>query len=106
MQPGALDHRSTLLRLSAAVTLAVAFTFGCAATPPPKPVVTAPAPTVERVDTGASYYEGEIGGMNEYAVDDAFKALSGRIQQCFESGTERVEALGGSFTVSFRVDRK
>jgi hypothetical protein len=101
MFTGPLDHRATTL------CLAALFAIGCHAAPPPKAAVADDAAAkVERVDPGASFYEGEIGGMNEYAVDDKFKALSGRIQGCFENGSERVAALGGSFTVAFRVDRK
>jgi hypothetical protein len=96
-----LDHRATPLWLAALLAL------GCTKAPPPKSATLQDAgPVRERIDTGATYYEGEIGGMNEYAVDGAFKALSGGIQRCFESGAQRVETLGGSFTVSFRVDRK
>jgi len=83
----------------------VALTLGCAGAPPPKAAIT-DAPVVEKVDTGASYYESEIGGMNEYAVDDQWKRLSPRVQRCLETGTSRVEALGGAFTVAYRVDRK
>lgn len=79
--------------------------FGCAAAPP-KPAVVDAGPEPERVDAGPSSFESEIGGMNEFAVEETFKALSRPIARCFESGAERVEALGGSFTVAFRVDRK
>jgi hypothetical protein len=105
MHRGTLDHRTTPLRLAGVVAFVLGV-FGCAAAPPPHANITEAAPGVEKVDTGASFYESEIGGMNEYAVDDAFKALSGRITRCLETGTSRVEALGGAFTVSFRVDRK
>ncbi len=105
MHRGTLDHRPTPLRIAGVVALVVG-AFGCAAAPPPRASIVEAAPTVEKIDTGASFYESEIGGMNEYAVDDAFKRLSGRIQGCLETGTSRVEALGGAFTVSFRVDRK
>lgn len=104
MHRGTLDHRATPLRFAGAVALVLG-AFGCAAAPP-RAQVTEAAPVVEKVDTGATFYESEIGGMNEYAVDDAFKTLSGPITRCLETGTSRVEALGGSFTVSFRVDRK
>jgi hypothetical protein len=104
MTTGALDHRFTPLRLTAALALGVTLLTGCGATPPPAPAAPAPAP--ERIDTGASYYESEIGGMDEYAVEDTFKALARPIARCFEHGSERVEQIGGSFTVSFRVDRK
>ena len=100
-----LDHRSTPLGLAGAVSLAFV-AFGCAPTPPPRAAITEAAPTVEKIDAGASYYESEIGGMNEYAVDDQWKRLSPRVQRCLETGTSRVETLGGSFTVAFRVDRK
>jgi hypothetical protein len=99
MQSGALDHRTTSLLFAAL------FAIGCGANPPP-PVIAPAAPAVEKIDTGPSSYESEIGGMNEYAVEDAFKAMARPIEKCLEGGSSRVEALGGSFTVSFRVDRK
>jgi len=105
MHPGTLDHRPTPLWLAALLAVGAVGAAGCAAAPPPPAVVEA-GPVVEKIDTGASFYESEIGGMNEYAVEDAFKSLQRPILRCFESGSSRVEALGGSFTVSFRVDRK
>lgn len=100
-----LDHRSTPLGFAAVVCL-LSGLAGCAASPPPRAAVTDAGPKAEKIDTGASYYESEIGGMNEYAVDDQFRALAPKISGCFETGSSRVEALGGSFTVAFRVDRK
>lgn len=105
MLTGALDHRSTPLALAAALGLA-ALGPGCAAPPPPKAAVADAAPEPQKIDTGATYYESEIGGMDEFAVDGRFKKLMRPIQRCFESGSERVEQIGGSFTVSFRVDRQ
>jgi len=99
MHASALDHLPTSLCLAAVLAL------GCGGAPPPRAVIEVGTP-VEKIDTGASFYESEIGGMNEYAVEDAFKSLRRPILRCFESGSERVEALGGSFTVSFRVDRR
>lgn len=78
---------------------------GCASAPP-KPGVVDAAPRQDRVDTGPTSFESEIGGMNELAVEESFKALSRPIGRCFESGAERVEAIGGTFTVAFRVDRQ
>lgn len=100
MKPRRLDHRSTPLLLVAALA------FGCAKAPPPKAALADASPVSEKIDTGPSFYEGDIGGMDEDAVEGKFRKLSGSIQHCFESGLERIEALGGSFTVSFRVDRK
>jgi hypothetical protein len=105
MLTGALDHRSTPLVLAAALGCA-ALASGCAAAPPPKPAVVDAAPVAAvPVDTGPSYLESEIGGMNELAVESRFKSLVKPIVKCFEGGSERVEQIGGSFTVSFRVDR-
>lgn len=104
MLTGCLDHRATPLVLAAALgclTLA-----GCASAPPPKPAVVEAGPVKERVDTGATYFESEIGGMDQDGVERRFKSLMGPITRCFESGSERVEQIGGSFTVSFRVDRQ
>lgn len=94
-----LDHRSTPLLLAALVA-------GCASAPPPKPAVSDAGPAPERVDRGASSVESEIGGMDELAVERTFKSLMSPIVKCFEGGSARVEQIGGSFTVSFRVDRQ
>lgn len=100
MLSGALDLRSTPV-----LSAALAFVLGCASSPPPPPVVESGPVVPERVDTGATYYESEIGGMDEFAVDARFKSLMRPIQGCFEQGSARVEQIGGAFTVSFRVDR-
>lgn len=103
MRCGPLDLLSTPPLLAIALS---ALSFGCAAAPPPAARMTDSAPVREKIDTGATYFESEIGGMNEDAVDDQFKRLSPSVTRCLENGTSRVEALGGSFTVSFRVDRQ
>lgn len=105
MMTGPLDPTSTPRRLAAVLAIGFLSLTGCAAAPAPKPVMAdaAPAP---RIDAGASHYESEIGGMNEDAVEDRFKAMARPIARCFEHGTARVEQIGGSFTVSFRVDRR
>jgi hypothetical protein len=105
MLNGALDHRSIPLLLAAALGCAALVT-GCASAPPPKPVVVKDAaPVAQAVDQGPTSLESEIGGMNEFAVENRFKSLMKPIVKCFEGGSSRVEQLGGGFTVSFRVDR-
>jgi hypothetical protein len=99
-----LDHRSTPLVL--AVLAGAALAAGCASAPPPAPVVADTKPVAEAVDPGPSSYESEIGGMNEDAVEGRFRSMMAPIGKCFEGGSARVEQIGGSFTVSFRVDRK
>lgn len=103
MFAGRPDHRFTTLVVSAFA--GAALSLGCSSAVPPPATVTQAA-EVERVDPGPSYYEGEIGGMDEFAVEGRFKSLMRPISRCFETGSERVEQLGGSFTVAFRVDKK
>ncbi|MEZ4296312.1 MAG: hypothetical protein R3B70_15180 [Polyangiaceae bacterium] len=99
-----LDHRTTPLGLAA--VLALTLTVGCGGSPKPQAAVAEAAPVTEEIDRGASFYESEIGGMNEAGVEDTFQALARPIGRCFEQASARVEQIGGSFTVSFRVDRK
>lgn len=104
MLPCALAHRSTPLALAALACAWLA--SACAAPPPPRPVVADQASAARPIDPGPTSLESEIGGMNEFAVDAKFKALMKPIVKCFEGGSQRVEQIGGSFTVSFRVDRQ
>jgi hypothetical protein len=98
------SHRSALLALAAALGCVLA--AGCSKPPPPKPAVVDAVPTATPVvDSGPTSLESDIGGMNEMAVEDKFKSLLKPIGKCFEDGSARVEQIGGSFTVSFRVDR-
>ncbi len=101
--PAAPEYRAGLwAKVACPVVFAMAIGCGGAKTSAKVAELSAPE---ERIDTGATYYESEIGGMNEDAVDDTFKRLSTPISRCFENGLSRVESLGGSFTVTFRVDR-
>lgn len=78
-----------------------ALLFGCGAAP--VPVITDVA--IEEVDRGPISVEGEIGGMNEEAVDAAFASLEKPILSCVADGATRIEVLGGAFKVALRVDR-
>jgi hypothetical protein len=48
----------------------------------------------------------EIGGMNEDAVDDAFKSSVGSLQRCVDKGATRVEFLGGSASFFLKINRE
>jgi hypothetical protein len=103
MLAGIAPPRSSLVLIA---SLGAALASGCASAPPPKPVVAEEAPpAAQAIDTGPTSLESEIGGMNEDAVEKKFRGLMKPIIGCFEGGSTRVEQIGGSFTVSFRVDR-
>ncbi len=46
----------------------------------------------------------EIGGLNEDAVDAAFKSSVKGLQRCIDSGAKRVEFLGGSVSFFLKID--
>jgi hypothetical protein len=93
---------TTLLALLGAIVA------GCSSsTPRPRPVVAQAAPIVEeKIDTGPTYMESEIGGMNWDAMDDAFAALQAPLERCLEDGVSRVSELGGHFKLSLRIDKR
>lgn len=91
----------SLLTSCLALTLA-ASALGCAsAPPPPRAVVADRPPEPEKVDTGPTSMESEIGGLNEEAMDAAFASLD--VNHCIE---QRGETLGGELKLKMRIDRR
>jgi hypothetical protein len=89
--------------------LAAIVSVGCSSAPPPPPVAppppapkSAPRPAPKASPTA----ESEIGGLNEEAMEKAFTALGGTIQNCLETGMQRVVTLGGQFKLALRIDRR
>lgn len=76
---------------------------GCAAAPPPKPVIVDAPPVPEKVDTGPTSMESEIGGLNEEAMDKAFASLD--VNHCIEAQGDK-EMLGGELKLKLRIDRR
>lgn len=74
--------------------------------PPPAAVVSAEKPKQEAVDPGPTSVESAIGGMNQEAVESAFKSMQKAIEACLADGSSRIETLGGHFMISVRVDRQ
>ncbi len=68
--------------------------------------VVAPIEPPERIDAGPSYMESEIGGMNQYDVEDTFTRLQDPIFSCVRDGTDRLREMGGKFSVKLRVNKK
>lgn len=60
---------------------------------------------VERIDPGPSSFEAEIGGMDEYAVNEAFNALAPDFARCVARGSEELATLGGHAEIALRVRR-
>lgn len=60
---------------------------------------------VERIDSGPSLYEAEIGGMDEYAMTEAFNALSPEFARCVERRSGQLAGLGGRVHIALRVKR-
>lgn len=50
--------------------------------------------------------ESEIGGMNQYDVEDTFTRLQEPIFACVRHGTDRLSEMGGKFSVKLRVNKK
>jgi hypothetical protein len=47
----------------------------------------------------------EIGGLNEDEVEAVFKGALGALGKCLDSGSERLEFLGGKVSFSIKIDR-
>jgi len=78
---------------------------GCAAAPPPAvPVIVAAAPEPEKVDTGPTTMESDIGGLNEEAMDKAFASLD--IHSCIEQESDKLDQLGGELKLKMRIDKR
>jgi hypothetical protein len=98
-------RRAILLSLASCVSYVplAASLSGCAAAPPPKPVIVDAPPVPEKVDTGPTSMESEIGGLSEEAMDKAFASLD--INHCIELQGDK-ENLGGELKLKMRIDRR
>ncbi len=76
----------------------------CGAAPPPPSVMKDAPPVEEKIDTGPTSMESEIGGLNEDAMDQAFASLD--VTGCVAPRLEQLEALGGELKLKMRIDRK
>jgi hypothetical protein len=61
-------------------------------------------PVEEKVDTGPTSMESEIGGLNEEAMDHAFASLD--VTGCVAPRIEQLDQLGGELKLKVRIDRK
>jgi hypothetical protein len=78
---------------------------GCqASAPPPPPRIVDAEPVPEKVDTGPSSMEAEIGGLDEYAMDKAFASLD--VSHCIEPRAAELDQLGGELHLKLRIDRR
>ena len=76
----------------------------CGAAPLPPPVVQDAAPVEEKIDTGPTSMEAEIGGLNEEAMDLAFASLD--VNGCVVPRGEHLDQLGGELKLKVRIDRR
>jgi hypothetical protein len=81
--------------------LALALAACSTAVPPPRAVLADAPPVAEKIDTGPTSMESEIGGLNEEAMDQAFASLD--VTRCI---TERGDTLGGEVKLNVRIDRR
>ena len=94
------------LRVAAFLLLAPATLPACGSAPPPPPTLPPPAPEAPApIDSGPLSVEGEIGGLNEEAMNRAFTSLDGPVQACLDEATGRLPVLGGRFNLKLRIDR-
>jgi len=78
---------------------------GCTvAAPPPRAVIADAAPVPEKVDTGPTSMESEIGGLNEEAMDKAFASLD--VNRCVAQSGDKLDQLGGELRLKMRIDRR
>lgn len=80
---------------------------GAASTPAPAPVLSAePVAAPERPSAMAA--TAEIGGLDEREAEASFRASLDSLQECVQSGVERLEFMAGSieFAVKIGADRQ
>jgi hypothetical protein len=92
-------HRSRL----AILTLLSCLGTACGGEPP-RAKTADDTPQQEEERSSGVAVSSEIGGMNEDAVDDAFKASLGGLQRCLNAGAKRVEFLGGSVSFFLKIN--
>jgi hypothetical protein len=80
--------------------LALALAACSTPAPPPRTVIADAPPVPEKVDTGPTTMESEIGGLNEEAMAKAFASLD--VNHCIE---EKGDTLGGELKLNVRIDR-
>lgn len=93
-----------------AVVAAASGALGCggtASTPAP-PVAPAPQPAAAPEKRPAATATAEIGGLDEREAEASFRASLEALQECVQSGVERLEFMGGSieFAVKVGADRQ
>jgi len=81
--------------------LALALAACASPAPPPRTVLADAPPEPEKVDTGPTSMESEIGGLNEEAMDQAFASLD--VDRCME---QRADTVGGKLKLKLRIDRR
>src|SRR5262249_38167119 len=91
-------------RAPLAACLAIPLAACSAAAPPPPPVVADAAPVQEKVDSGPTSAESEIGGLNEEAMDKAFASLD--VTRCVTEHGTQLDQLGGEIRLRMRIDRR
>jgi hypothetical protein len=78
---------------------------GCGGSePPPKTADDTPQVTREHDEKPGMRTENEIGGLNEEKVDAAFKHSLPALEKCLDTGSERLEFLGGSVSFFLKVN--
>jgi len=93
---------STLRALALASTALLAAACGGSEPPPRDASIKDQAPKTN--DGPHVVASAEIGGMNEDAVDDAFKSTLKGLQRCLDAGAKHVEFLGGSVSFYLKID--
>ena len=80
---------------------------GCGSSPPTATKaapIEASAASDESSNTPAT--RSEIGGLNEEAVAKSFERMNDAVQNCFATGTGKINALGGHLKMKLRIDSK
>jgi hypothetical protein len=71
-----------------------------------RPKVVEQAPRQEQDHLHGVRTTSEIGGLNEEAVEAAFKRSLAQLQSCLDEGSSRVEFLGGSVSFFLKINGK
>jgi len=93
---------STFRALALASIALLAVACGGSEPPPKDASVKDQAPKTD--DGPRVVASAEIGGMNEDAVDEAFKSSVKGLERCLNAGSKHVEFLGGSVSFYLKID--
>ena len=95
-----------MVSLRQAVFAGMALGWGCGSAPAAPAHVPAEAPAPERgpAPSGELSTSAEVGGLDEQAAEQSFRASMSGLEACIQDGAQRLEFIGGSIEFAVKVD--